>query len=91
MPRGTGKTYQLIKLSAETGDTIICTRIEECNKIDLDAQEMGLLIPFPLTYNEFINKRYLGKHIKGFLIDNIELLIQEMCNVPVNAITISSE
>lgn len=56
------------------------------------ANEMGLNIPFPLTYDEFISKKFFAKGIKGFLIDDADYMIREMSgSVPVNAITMSTD
>ena len=48
---------------------------------------MGLDIPLPITYADFVEKRYHGRNISGFLIDNLEMFLQYLSNVPVNAIT----
>ena len=87
MQRGYGKTTQLIKKSAKSGDYIVCSRLDEANRIQFEAKDMGLDIPLPITYAEFIEKRYSGKNISGFLIDNLEMFLQHLSNVPVNAIT----
>lgn len=89
MPRGFGKTYQLIKKSASSGDYIVCHRQEECSRIQAKAKEMGMNIPFPITYDEFISKQYYGKGISGFLIDNIEMFLQTLTEVPINVITLN--
>ncbi len=87
MQRGYGKTTQLIKNSAKTGDYIVCHGLDEANRIQKEAKQMGLDIPLPITYREFIEKRYSGRNISGFLIDNIEMFIQSLSDVQVNAIT----
>ncbi len=87
IPRGKGKTTELIKKSAETGDYIVCHGLDEANRIQYEAQQMGLDIPLPITYAEFVEKRYQGRNISGFLIDNLEMFLQYLSNVPVNAIT----
>lgn len=88
--RGCGKTTELIKKSANTGDYIVCRSISEASEIRDHAFVLGLKIPLPITYDEFINKRYRGKNISGFLIDNIEDLLQYISNrVPVKAITLN--
>lgn len=86
MQRGYGKTTQLIKKSAKSGDYIVCNKLDEANRIQYEAKQMGLDIPLPITYAEFVEKRY-GRNISGFLIDNLESLLQYLSNVPVNAVT----
>jgi len=88
MQRGYGKTTQLIKKSAKSGDYIVCcNRLGEASRIQHEAQQMGLDIPLPITYAEFVEKRYHSINISGFLIDNLEMFLQYISNVPVNAVT----
>lgn len=89
MKRGYGKTTQLIKKSAETRNYIVCRDFKEACRIHQDAIKMGLNIPLPITYTEFIEKKYCGKNINGFLIDNVDILLEYISNVPVNSITLS--
>ena len=88
--KGAGKTTTLIKISHLSGDYIVCKNINEANRIKSVAIDMGLDIPLPITYDEFIHKRYCGKNITGFLIDNIDDFLQTLSNVPINAITINN-
>lgn len=89
-PRNSGKTTELIKKSAESGHYIVCYNMKEVAAIAKHARELNLNIPFPLTYDEFFRKQYHAKGIKGFLIDNAELLLQEMTRVKIYALTITS-
>lgn len=89
MKRGHGKTYQLIKLSSELQNYIVCRNKNEAHMIMSMAKELNFNIPQPITYQEFINKQYYGQGIKGFLIDNAEYLLQSMTSVPINAISIT--
>lgn len=90
IPRGKGKTTELIKKSAESGDYIVCSRHDEANRIQAEAQDKGFKIPLPITYDEFLKKRYYEKGIRGFLIDNADMFLQSLSNVPINSITVSS-
>jgi hypothetical protein len=89
MPRGTGKTHQLIIKSADTGDYIVCHSIDEALRIQHESNKLGVKIPLPITYNEFIKNEYYAKGIKGFLIDNVEKLLQSLTEVPIKAITLN--
>jgi len=89
MKRGFGKTYQLIKKSFLTGDYIICQNHQEASMIQSQALKLGLKIPFPITYQDFNNRRYEGKNISGFLIDNVEMFLQSLTRVPINAISLN--
>lgn len=87
MNRGYGKTTQLIKKSAKTSNYIVCQNQLEASRIQDEAQKLGLDIPFPITYREFIRHEYRGQNINGFLIDNLEYLLQYLSVVPINAVT----
>lgn len=91
--RNGGKTTELIKMSSDSSDYIVCHNQKEASIIHLRAIDSGYKIPFPLTYDEFIENRYLSKGVKGFLIDNVDMLLDYMtkCRVPIRAITVSKE
>ena len=89
--RGTGRTLELIKKSNKTGGYIVCMSQKESERILSHSQELGLNIPMPITYEEFINKRYHSKGIKNFLIDNVEDLLQTLTDVKIDAITLAEQ
>lgn len=89
MREGYGKTYQLIKKSALTGDYIVCHEQNEAIRIQKRAIAMGVTIPFPVTYKEFNKQQYCGNNISGFLIDNVEMFLQSLTNVKINAISLN--
>ena len=84
-----GKTTKLIKLSAEHDLYIVCQSKHEAARIFEMAQKMEIHINFPLTYQELIERRYYGKGIKGFVIDNAEFLLQSLTEVPIEAISMT--
>ena len=89
--RGTGKTTALIRLSAEGGCYIVCHSWEEANRVYGRAVEMGLRIPVPITHDEFLSSRYYGRGIRGFLIDNVDMLLSRLSSVPIIAFTATIE
>lgn len=98
MNRGYGKTYQLIKKSAEAyekGNNLVIAghNIMECTRILNMAEEMGVKIPTPLTFREIINKSYLGKQkVDALMIDNLDMFIEYITlPVPLLAVTLSPE
>ncbi len=89
-PRLAGKTMELIRASAHYWHYIVCENMKEASRICNAAEQMGLKIPQPITYDEFINKRYHGRGIKGFLIDNVDLLLQVLSpGVPIAGISLT--
>ena len=89
MKSGYGKTYQLIKKASISGDYIVCHSFDEAHRIRSIAKENKLDIRLPLTYDEFLKGEYYGTGVSGFLIDNVEMLLQSITNVPINAITLN--
>jgi hypothetical protein len=71
--RNSGKTTRLIKMSAETGAYIVC---DNPHYVAFMAESLNYNIPFPLSYYEFVERKYYGKNMKGFLIDEIDHLVQ---------------
>lgn len=89
--RQTGKTTELIKMSAETGFYIVCHSRREAGRVFRVAIESDLVIPFPKTHREFLAHQYYSPGIKGFLIDNLDLLVLSLTDVLVEAVTITVE
>ena len=89
-PRQSGKTTQLINHSIKTGYTIVCLNRETCNLIKGKAHIMGKKIPTPISHYQFINGKYRGEKITGFLIDNADLLIKSLTPNFVDTIVMDS-
>ena len=82
---------EVIKMSAEKDYYIVCQNRKECSRIFHIAQELGLNMPFPVSFDEFLEKRYCGRHIKGFIIDNADMLLQYLAQAPIKCITLTKE
>jgi len=70
--RGEGKTTELIKLSAEKYYYMVCADRKRVEYVWDLARKLELDIPFPLTFTEFLEKRYYSRGINGFLIDDVD-------------------
>lgn len=70
-----GRTTELIKLAAETNSYMVVLNRSEAHKVFGMAKDMGLVILFPLTFDEFIGYDYYAKGTHGFVIDNADLLL----------------
>lgn len=90
LPKGEGKTTELIKIASDGFYYMVVHSGDEAARVQKMAQSMGLDIPFPLTYNEFINKGYNRTGIRGFVIDNVDMLLQYISSVPIQAITLTT-
>lgn len=89
--RGAGKTTELIRLCANTpGSCLVCAELSHCVEAVEMAETMGLKIPTLMTFDEFIDGRFRGKHITAFYIDNVDMLLLRLArgvNIPVVACT----
>ena len=90
-PRQGGKTTELVRLAAEEFLYVVCPDQAQVFYVARMARDMGLGIPFPLTWHEFATGRYHSQGIKGFVIDNLDLCIQGMSHVPVRAVSLTDE
>lgn len=89
--RGTGKTAKIIQMSAANGSYIVCHSLKEANEIQNRASEMGLKIPLPITYHEFLHQKYYLKGVKGFLLEDVDIFLQSLApGIPIEAITARS-
>lgn len=84
--RGQGKTTGLVKRSAETGAYIVCINVDFVIRI---ARELGLKIPYPLTYDEYSSNRYSVRiHV---LIDDADRYLNYLSRCVIDEITLSNE
>lgn len=86
--RREGKTNELIRLSAETGYYIVVATQRHATEVFLRAKEQGAVIPFPVSFDEFLRERS-GPGVKGYLIDDADLLLQRLSSIPILAITLT--
>lgn len=91
--RQAGKTTEAIRMAHEKNLYIVVSTKNEAGMVRDMAREMGLAIPFPITFEEFIEARKTrGKFIRGYIIDNAERLVQYLAQeIPVYAMTITDE
>ena len=90
-PRQAGKTTEIIKRAADEFLYIVCINRHEVVRIAAQAKEMGLDIPFPVTIDEVLNGRMQGSRIKGFAVDNADLIIERLISGPVRVVSVNSD
>ncbi len=83
-----GKTTGLIRMAAERFSYIVCRSHEEASRIAKQARKMGLDIPFPMSYAEFLQGRYYPPGVRGVLIDDLKALVEYQSEVPIFGATI---
>lgn len=91
--RQSGKTTKLIHKAAEEGGYIVCRNHKACSRIADYAERIGIDIPYPITYDEFITKSYYGPGVSRLYIDGVKELIERLSksHVEIEAITIDIE
>ena len=91
-PRQAGKTLELIKIAEKDNLYIVCPNRSQVYHIAELAKKIGLVIPFPLTWQELIDKQYYSKTINGFLIDNLDQCIQTLSpTVEIKGVSLTNE
>lgn len=76
-------------MSAESGAYIVTTDHRDAHRIAMEAERLGLSIPFPLTAREFRTDQYSGRRTAGLLFDNVDMVLQAMSLVPVLAMSVT--
>ena len=88
--RGEGKTTEFIKMSAETGCRIVCISMMECHRVLKVAKEMGYHIPKPEPFHNLLHGfSGRGERLSGYLIDNLDLCLQQLTPIPIMAVSLS--
>ena len=73
--RGSGKTLELIKMSAERNIYIVCADRQRALNIAAMARELGYQIPFPITLMELpIHSRF----IQEVFVDDVDVVLERI-------------
>jgi len=87
--RGTGKTTNLIKECSNSGGYIVCANRQRADMVFKMSKKLDCPILFPLTFDEFLNRQYVGLDIKHFYIDDADLLLMSLSALPILSITLT--
>lgn len=86
--RGSGKTTELIKRSAETGAYILVATKMMAACVYTDAVHGGYNIPYPITIMEYLNGEFDKR--TPILIDELDLALGSIFNLEkVEAVTLT--
>ena len=92
LPRAKGKTSAAIRRAARDHLCIVAIDAREVRRVADVARAMGLDIPFPITFEEFLGGRFYSRGIRGFIVDNADYLIRYIARgVPVAMITATQD
>lgn len=88
--RGSGKSTELLKKSADENVYILTGNRSQAQDLVNKARELGLTIPFPVTWEDYVKGRLQGTYIQkdGVLIDEAShILSRALQGIPVKAVT----
>ena len=92
--RGTGKSTELIKRSANTGEYIVVSTKRRADHLFELAKDMGINIPYPVSCDELKSYSFIdGKSnlSSGILIDDVEDLLRHLfVGIPIEGITLTN-
>lgn len=77
MPRGTGKTYQLILKSAETNQPILVHNDVLKKYVQEIANNNKIEIPTPISVGDILCGKCRGRHYNGVLVDELETVTKQ--------------
>lgn len=92
--RGSGKTTELIKKSAETGIYILVLNETRRKYIFEKARGLGYDIPNPVTLDDYFRCKFRGSYIEqqGVLIDEVEDILKSIFkHIPIRGMTITTQ
>ncbi len=75
---GAGKTMELIERCNKNGGYIVCPNGKCAQEINKKAKEMNMRIAYPLTFSEFLSKKYYIQGVRKIYIDNADMLIRTL-------------
>lgn len=91
--RGTGKTTELLKESAEKQIYILTATKHRARALFDSARDRGLIIPFPVTLEEYFQgSKFIGSSIRrdGLLIDDADDVLQQIfAEIPIRSIAMT--
>jgi hypothetical protein len=91
-PKYTGKTEDLIIISAEKQIPIVCPDEQWAAMISNAAFEANLIIPKPYTIEEVYVGALYGTTITDILIDGLDVILHSIfTNLNIHAITICTD
>lgn len=90
--RCVGKTSDLIRKCAEDNySLIVCPTRRMCLAVREQAKKMDLDIPMPITFKEFLNGQFCGKHIDKFYFDELQMSLDNFAHgVPIDTVVIDA-
>ena len=81
-PRNSGRTTELVRLSAEKSIPILCMGTSVARICQI-ANELGVIIPHPIAIQDYVPNAF-----KNVLVDNAEYVLQYLLGTNVECIAV---
>lgn len=85
-----GKTCMLIRKCAEHGGYIVCRGHNDARLIVEQAYELGLSIPFPITFHEFVTHSFNTRGCSPLWVDDVGALLEYMTQASIGGFTVET-
>lgn len=91
--RCTGKTRHLIqKCSQDEYSLIVCPNGMMCNYTFKEAESMGVKIPMPITFEDFVSGKFSSRNVNKFYFDELGISLSGMAKgIPIDTVIIGFE
>lgn len=91
--RQTSKTTELIKKCGENKNSIIvCPTRDMCVAAFRQSKMMGIDIPMPITFYEFVRGYFYPEYVTYFYFDELQLSLQYLTKgVPIDTVIMGTE
>lgn len=77
--RQTGKTRKLIEqCHKDRYSIIVCPTMAMCSSVFKEAQDLGMLIPYPITFYDFVKGNWRGRFIDKFYFDELQMSLEKV-------------
>lgn len=88
--RQSGKTTELIRrCSDDEYSLIVCPNQSMCKNTYAYAKELGLDIPMPITFDDFVNGKFDRRHVERFYFDELQMSLTAYAReVPIDTVVI---
>lgn len=89
--RMSGKTHKILEAANNYNGYVVCRDKTTAQACSLYAENFGFKINFPMTFEEFLKERYIGRNVGTFHIDDAHVLLQGLTSVPIQTVTMETE
>ena len=90
LPRGGGKTKRLIEIADNYNGYIVAPTQKDAIRIFEMARKMKKDIHMPISFDEFIHRRY-GPFCRRFYFDDLDRSLDDISRLPIIAVTLTKD